>query len=458
MTIIKTLELLENNSSKLEKERIIRTAYLTELDLKLVNYALNPFYVFGVKKFDKPKHYSEEDQSFEKFIEVLDSLKARALTGNAAKEAVTNILSEYSENTSKYLMRILNKDLKCGTSETTWNKCFPGLVPVFDIMLAAKMDEKYKWKWPCQGEYKMDGTRLISITENGATTYFSRGGRPSDFCNGLFDEELADFEKYVGEPIVVDGEALGDSFIETLNAKSSDGDEAKKKLRLFAFDWMTLREWKAQQCGLIQSTRSETLANIVKVRQYKKIVKSKSRILNNLDEATEFYKQALEDGFEGLIIKDPDGLYVWGRDKSWTKWKPVFDFDLMVTGVYEGKEGTKNEGRMGGFECEGTDENGNFIITRVGSLQVGVKGGWLDGYIQELAKKAGIDLATAGRDNEGNPSKMSNDEFFRTYVFQHPDEFIGRTAQLEAQELSQAEGSETYSLRFPVLVMFRDDK
>ena len=448
----------ETEATTKKEPKIAALSKMDAIGQRLVMEAQNPYRVFGVKKYPKIKSFAEVDASAEKFIELLDKLHNRELTGNDARDAVVATLASYTEETSNYLSRVLNKDMKAGFSENTTNRCFPGLVPVFDIMLATKMDEKYKWKWPCQGEYKMDGTRLISITEHGATTYFSRGGRPSDFCNGLFDEELADFEKYVGEPIVVDGEALGDSFIETLNAKSSDGDEAKKKLRLFAFDWMTLREWKAQQCGIIQSTRSETLANIVKVRQYKKIVKSKSRILNNLDEATEFYKQALEDGFEGLIIKDPDGLYVWGRDKSWTKWKPVFDFDLTVTGVYEGKEGTKNEGRMGGFECEGTDENGNFIVTRVGSLQVGVKGGWLDGYIQELAKKVGIDLATAGRDNEGNPSKMSNDEFFRTYVFQHPEEFIGRTAQLEAQELSQAEGSETYSLRFPVLVMFRDDR
>lgn len=438
-----------------------KVAALSQLDSigqRLVKEALDPYRVFGVKKYNKPKSYSAVDDSSDFFFALLDDLASRSLTGNAARDAVTATLSVYTEETATYLARVLNKDLKAGFSETTVNKIFPNLVPVFDVMLAQKIDAKYQWKWPCQAEYKMDGTRLIAITENGVSTYFSRSGKPSDFCNGLFDEELADMEKYVGEPIVVDGEALARNFTETLNAKGSDGDEAKKNLRFFAFDWMTLREWKAQRTEHKQAKRTETLANIISIRNYAKIVKSKTIIVDNLEAATKFYRQALDDGFEGLIIKDPDADYVWGRDKAWSKWKPVFDFDLTITGIYEGRDGTKNVGRMGGFSCHGFDENGNEIITNVGSLQLGKKGGWLDVYIQELAKKAGINLMTAGTDNEGNPGKMSNDEFFRTYVWLHQDEFIGRTIQLEAQELSKSENSDIYSLRFPVLVMFRDDK
>ena len=420
--------------------------------------ALNPYRVFGVKKYPKPKSYSQVDADSSVFFKLLDNLHNRVLTGNAARDAVTETLSLYTEETAEILARILNKDLKCGATSTTFNKLYPNLVPEFDVKLAVKIDSKYKWKFPCQGEYKMDGTRLISITENGNTSYFSRSGKPSDFCNGLFDEELADFERFVGEPIVVDGEALARSFTETLNAKGSTNDEAKSFLRFYAFDYMTLREWKQQQTNDIQEVRSEKLANIISVRQYQKIIKSKQRKLHNMEEAFEFYNEALNDKFEGLIIKDLDSHYIWGRDKSWAKWKPVLDFDLQIVGVYEGREGTKNVGKLGGFNLSGFDENKNKIETNCGSLQIGVKDGPLDLYIQELAKLIGVDLATASIDSEGNPSRMSNDEFFRTYVWEHQDEFIGRTVQIEAQEMSLAEGQDVYSLRFPVLKMFRDDK
>ena len=442
VTAIKAAE-----STTKKEPKVQALSLLDDIGQRLVHEALNPYRVFGVKKYPKPKAYAAEDGSITPFLDLMDDLHERELTGNAARDKITAVLSSFTEDTATYLARVLNKDLKAGFSETTVNKIFAGLVPVFDVMLASKVDAKYKWPFPIQAEYKMDGTRLIAITENGITSYFSRSGKPSDFCNGLFDEELADLEKYVGQPIVVDGEALGDNFTETLNAKSSDNDAAKAKLRFFAFDYMTLDEWKAQQGTKVQKTRTAELKNMIEIRGYKKIVKSKTLLCHNMDEVTAFYRQALDDHFEGLILKDPEALYEWGRSKAWYKWKPVFDFDLKVVGIYEGREGTKNEGRMGGFELEGTDENGNFIRTNCGSLQVGKKGEWLDTYIAKLAAEEGVDL-----------NEVSNDEFFRTYVWKNKEKFIGRTAQVEAQELSKSEASEDYSLRFPVLVMFRDDR
>lgn len=420
---------------------------LDKIGQTLVYEAQNPFRVFGVKKYNKPKNYALQDAPAANFFSLLECLQNRQLTGNNARAAVENTLALYTENTAKYLARVLDKDLKAGFSESTVNKVFPNLVPVFDIMLAQKVDEKFVWFYPVQAEYKMDGTRLIAYVENGVVTYFSRSGKPSDFCNGLFDEELLDMAKYVGESIVVDGECLGENFTETLNAKSSDNDDAKAKLKFFAFDYMTRAEWIAQQTNDVQSVRTEKLANIIKIRDYKKIIKSRTQICYNYEEVRAFFNLALDEKFEGLILKRLDAHYEWGRSKSWYKWKPVYEYDLTITGVYEGREGSKNEGRMGGFNCEGTDENGNFIQTNVGSLQVGKKGGWLDSFIAQLARQEGIDL-----------NQVSNDEFFRTYVWNHPNEFIGRTAQLEAQELSKSADSDSYSLRFPVLVLFREDK
>ncbi len=449
MNVTSFVECIKALESTTKKEPKITA--LKELDIvgqRLVYEALNPYRVFGVKKYPKIKQYSNQDESAELFFDLLDKLHNRDLTGNAARDAVVNILSSYTEDSAKYLARVLDKDLKAGVSETTVNKVFADLVPVFDVMLAQKVDEKYKWFYPCQAEYKMDGTRLIAVTENGATTYYSRSGKPSDFCNGLFDEELADLENYIGEPIVVDGECLGDNFTETLNAKGEDAHEAKAKLRFFAFDYMTLKEWKAQQTVNKQSVRTEKLDNFIKVRQYKKIVKSKTKVCYDKRELFEFYNLALAEKFEGLILKDPNAQYEWGRSKSWAKWKPIIDVDLEITGIYEGKKGTKNEGRMGGFECKGTDENGNYIETDVGSLKVGKKGCWFDGFIKKLAQEQGVDL-----------NAVSNDEFFRTYVWEHKNEFIGKTLMIEAQELCMAENRENvYSLRFPVANMLRDDK
>ena len=76
----------------------------------LVQQALDPFVVFGVKKYDAPTAYAAVDPSdAENSIKaVLSNLENRVITGNAAREAVTELLSMFSENTAKYLARVID--------------------------------------------------------------------------------------------------------------------------------------------------------------------------------------------------------------------------------------------------------------------------------------------------------------------------------------------------------------
>ena len=124
-------------------------------DLRLVAEALNPYRVFNIRKYDLPKSYAFLDPSYYYFFNLLDDLHTRALTGNAAKAATTNCLAIYTEQTAKAFMRVLDKDLKCGASSTTFKKIYPFFdVPEFDLMGAEKMAPKYVWQWPCLLESK----------------------------------------------------------------------------------------------------------------------------------------------------------------------------------------------------------------------------------------------------------------------------------------------------------------
>lgn len=417
---------------------------LTEDGKRLMVEALSPYRVFGVKKYKEPKAYDASDAQPEMFFELLDKLHSRELTGNAARDMVTRVLSNYTEETAKILKRVLNKDLKAGFSETTLNKIYPNLVPTFDVMLAQKKEDDTVIKYPCIAEVKYDGQRTVSIIENEKVSYHARSGKVSFQWEGLFDDELIMLSQDIGDDIVVDSEVMGDTFIETINAKSEDNIAAKEKLKMYAFDIMNLREWKAKNASLNQESRSTCLEILLSDTKFDKLVKSKSRICHNEKELDDFYKEVIAAGGEGLIIKTMDGKYEWKRSKNWSKYKPVIDVDLKIVGVYEGKDGTKNTGKMGGFNLEGYDENGKFIQTNAGSIKLG-SNTVMGKYIEQLAKKAGVDL-----------SLVSNDEFFRGYVWDNKKEFMGRTVQLEAQEISEVDGK--FSLRFPVVIMFRDDK
>lgn len=432
-------------------------------DLELVHQALNPYRVFNIKKFDWPSTHATTDNSYHPFFQLLDDLHDRKLTGNAAKEAVTHVLSQYTHVTAKALARVLDKDLKCGATDSTLNKLYPNLVPTFEVMLADKMPAKhekkqYKWKFPCIVEAKYDGKRMICFVEKGKpVVYRSRNGKPFDWVEGMFDTDLHNLRDIVGEDIIVDGEVLAvdasgkTSFQLTGNAAGADNKDAKAALRLFAFDWMTVKEWKAGSCPRSQAQRSSMLEGYINDLKHVarfadcKIIKSKYAIVNSVAEATAFYEEMLEEGYEGLIIKDPSAAYEWDRGGAWTKWKPVYDVDLTIVGFYEGDVGTKNEGKLGGMNMVGRDENGNEIVTDVGGFKVNHPK--FKVWVEALAKKAGVDL-----------SKTNKDQFFRDYVWQHKNEFLGKTAAVEYQELSLAAGAKTYALRFPQFLMIRDDK
>ena len=414
-TFVQAIKQAEKFSTK--KEKFAALTGMDEIGQRLVREALDPFRVFGVRQYEPPKYFNTEDKHFDCFFLLLDDLHSRKLTGNAARDAVTATLGLFTKDTAKYLARVINKDLDCGANQSTFNKIYPGLVPNFEVMLASKIDEKYKWEFPCIAEAKYDGTRLIAVCENGVVEYFSRSGKPSDFCNGLFDEELAKIEARLGAPVVVDGEALASNFTETLNAKGGKGVEAKKALRFYAFDIMFLSQWKAQECDRPQYKRSGNLETLIKELGLTLIKKSKSKTINNLEEAKAFYKEMLAEGYEGLIIKKMNGLYEFDRSKNWSKWKPVLDFDLKIVGIFEGRG--RLEGTAGGFELEGEDENGNKIETSCGS-----------GFSDEL----------------------------RDDIWKNKKKYLGKIAMLEAQEMTKSKNSDTYSLRFPVFIKIRDDK
>ena len=49
--------------------------------------------------------------------------------------------------------------------------------------------------------------------------------------------------------------------------------------------------------------------------------------------STEFYNEAIAGGFEGIMVKDLNGLYESGKRK-WIKYKPPrIDFDVLNTGA-----------------------------------------------------------------------------------------------------------------------------
>lgn len=70
----------------------------------------------------------------------------------------------------------------------------------------------------------------------------------------------------------------------------------------------------------------------------------------SMEELSELYEAKRAEGHEGLIVKDPQGIYKRGKKSGWWKMKPECEADGTVTGLIWGTEGLFNEGKVIGFE------------------------------------------------------------------------------------------------------------
>ena len=419
-TFINAVKKAEKVSTKVEKFEALQG--LSEIGKILMIEALSAYRVFGVKKYDMPSEFAREDSDVSFFISLLDGLHSRKITGNAAREAVTNTLGMFTVDTASYLMRVLAKDLKAGFSETTLNKIYPNLVPTYDVMLAFPVDHTFDWNtWPKLVQIKYNGLRCNAPTSSKeGTRYISRSGKDASHLEGLFDEELMKIRDHLGYDIMPDGESMGSSFKESMKAKGKDNLSAKKNNRFYLFDIMSQEEWDNKNCKMTQKERTALIETLCKDLSLQLILPAESVYVNNRAEVQALYEKAIGEGCEGVMIKDPEGRYEWKRSKNWWKLKPTETFDGVIVGFEEGRG--RNSGTLGALIVEGVLPTGERWRTAVGT---GFK-----------------------------PDKEMRDE-----IWSNKEKYNDVCVEIKGDpNLSMAEGSDIYSITWPRFSKFRFDK
>jgi len=431
VNILKECEAAGGAGSK--KAIQVSLAKLNETGRRLMDYAMDPYKVFGVKKFDRPTSYAAEDASdLTPFFMMLDDLLSRNVTGDAARASVTRALSNFTEETASYLERVIDKDPRGGFSADTFNKVWPAQkIATFEVMLADKCEdtddfEKYV-TFPCLGDVKYDGQRTIAIVRaDRPVEYRARSGKESEHLNGLFDGELAVIREIVGYDFIMDGEAFASDFTETINAKKAGNDKAKKALKLRCFFMMPLTEWIAQKTEITmednRAALEEVLMNVKSLTGLPdpKVTLSESKIVNNYQEMTEWCNYVIDVlGQEGLILKELTAVYCWDRSFAWCKVKRFYDVDARIVGFYNGKVKTRLADTVGGVNCVAFLESGERVEFNVGS-------GFND------ADRA---------DMKANPAK-----------------WLAATVVIQYQDVTRSKSKTVASLRFCTFQHIRDDK
>lgn len=252
---------------------------------------------------------------------------------------------------------------------------------------------KHDWSHSWMIEPKFDGLRCNVVVEsNKAARAYSRKGRPLWNMGAILEE--ADITPYGSKEFVLDGEVYTKDWNLSMSIvkRSTQNHPDQDKLRYHIWDCLTLKEWKAGRSNVSNHDRKKRLLPWSKAK-YIELVSSKTA--NNDSELQNIYLEYLEQGYEGAILKNPEGIYECGRrSPNWLKIKPWSDADLNIIGSYPG-EG-KHLGRIGGLVLEGkVDWNGKIfnVRTEVGTgfsdeerqwFQIQMDTGSLQGKIVEI--------------------------------------------------------------------------
>jgi DNA ligase-1 len=416
---------LEADNSKLAKQAILKAAHEEGLPefFEGITMALDPLVTFGVKKV--PEHsgvITGQGLIWRDFKVLADQLINRELTGHAARDAIELTMGvATTEQWNGFYRRILIKDLRCGVSEKTVNKVAPGTVPVFTCSLAHdSANHEKKMVGKKQIEIKLDGVRVITIIQGDKVEMFSRNGK--QFHN--FGHIIAEIEAVIKDhpvpyPLVLDGEVMSANFQDLMKqVHRKDGKQSTDAV-LHLFDTIPLGCFQNGSWDKPQSFRSLITNHWVRDHQdalaHVQALDWEDVDLDTPEGQERFValnKQAVDGGYEGVMIKDVDAPYECKRTHAWLKAKPFIEVTLEVKDVEEGTG--RNEGRLGAVVCEGVDD-GKKISVNVGS-----------GF-----------------------SDANRDEFWNSRT-----DIVGQLVEVRADAVTQNQDG-TYSLRFPRFKTFR---
>ena len=421
---------LEADNSRLAKEAILAEAMTEGLDefFEGVRWCLDKLHTFGVKQVPEST-VDGQGLSWVNFSELADALYRRTLTGHAARDAIKLAMDVATKaQWNGFYRRILIKDLRCGVSEKTVNtvakksKKPEYAVPVFECMLAhdgANHEGKITGKKLV--EPKLDGVRVLTVVdyESRMVTMYTRNGKELVNFPHIVEAFEANMDNW-GRSYVFDGEVVSSSFQALMKEVHRKENAQAQDARLMLFDIVPLTEFKAGASVMGQKRRSaflrENFSKLFADSGCIEIITQREFDLDVFTDEIEFKdynKAAVAEGYEGIMIKDPNGKWEGKRSVAWLKQKPFIEVSLAVI---ETEEGTgRNVGKMGALVCEGT-EDGKLIKVNVGS-------GFTD---------------------------KDRDEFWSCKV-------DGQVIEVRADAITQNQDG-TYSLRFPRFMRFRGFK
>jgi len=218
-----------------------------------------------------------------------------------------------------------------------------------------------------------------------------------------------------------DGEIMGKDFIALMRQAYRKENINTDDTYFALFDYLSLEEWDARNSETSCEARHISLVHavlplstmkknseLVQPTRYKYLrVVNRKYEQSNYDKIKVHHDRFVQEGYEGVMIKDLDAPYKFGRGPEVMKLKAFHDVDLAVVGF---KEGTgRHEEKLGS------------VLVNYNNVEVNVGSGFSDEMRDE--------------------------------VWENKDKYLGLIAEVRYQEVTP-DGS----LRFPTFVCWRFDR
>lgn len=199
--------------------------------------------------------------------------------------------------------------------------------------------------YPAIGQRKFDGVRcMASINPDGSVSLKSRKGKEFPHMNHL-RQQIASL-RGIPDGAFLDGELYSDTltFQEVVGLVRREtlkpGDE--DKLKQISFRLYDMLDPDDRKAGF--QKRYDGLKKILGSNPPKNLILTENFELNDKADVKKYHDQFVDEGYEGIMIRNKDGEYgINKRSKHLQKFKEFFDQEFEIVGYEEGKgnaEGT----------------------------------------------------------------------------------------------------------------------
>jgi DNA ligase 1 len=250
-------------------------------------------------------------------------------------------------------------------------------------LLASTLDDISTLKYPVLATPKLDGIRVLKVKGKAVTRRFKP--IPNKHIRTLL-------EKYL--PDGVDGEIMTPGTFNDIQSKvmSHDGEP---EFSYHIFDYVN---------GSLSKPYSERICDLVRPEVLKQIKAAPFEIklvlpepIQNQEELLEFEQKCLSEGYEGVMIRQPEGKYKCGRstpkEQILMKLKRFYDAEAIVIDFEEKMQNENTQERDEfGLSKRSSKKDGLVAANTLGSLIVediktGVKFGIGSGFDDALKQE-----------------------------------------------------------------------